>query len=206
MGCSPGDNDCGGNEKPAHTVTISKGFWMGQTEVTVGAYKRFVSGGGGPLPSGNSSDEQPVVNVTWNDAVAFCRWSGGRLPTEAEWEYAARAGTAGARYGDLDAIAWYEGNSGKRVHAVGQKAPNAYRLYDMLGNVWEWVADWFGDEYYGASEPRDPRGPPSGESRVVRGGSWLDLAWDARVSSRGWYRPGDWKFNLGFRCVREVIP
>ena len=208
MGCSPGDDECHDNgEKPAHAVTISRGFWMGQTEVTVGAYKRFVSGGGGTMPSGNGGDDQPVVNVTWNDAVAYCRWAGGRLPTEAEWEYAARAGTRGARYGNLDAVVWYDGNSGGRVHSVAQKAPNAFRLYDMLGNVREWVADWFGDKYYGASEPRDPQGPPGGVSRVVRGGSWGDGPWYARVSSRVRYLYLDVSdSNLGFRCVREVIP
>jgi formylglycine-generating enzyme required for sulfatase activity len=205
MGCSPGDDECYDGEKPAHTVTISRGFWMGQTEVTVGAYKRFVSRGGGALPSGNGSDEQPVLWVTWNDAVAYCRWAGGRLPTEAEWEYSARAGTAGARYGNLDAVAWHNGNSGGRLRAVGQKEPNAFRLYDMLGNVWEWVADWYGEKYYGASEPRDPRGPPGGEYRVLRGGSWNVRARGARVSDRLRVEPGV-RPSVGFRCVREVIP
>ena len=128
------------------------------------------------------------------------------MPTEAEWEYAARAGTAGARHGNLDAISWYDGNSDGRVHAVAQKAPNAFRLYDMLGNVYEWVADWYGDKYYGASEPRDPQGPPDGWRRVVRGGSWYGSPWNARVSYRVGLLPGFSSSHLGFRCVREVIP
>jgi formylglycine-generating enzyme required for sulfatase activity len=206
MGCSPGDSECIADEKPAHTVTISKGFWMGQTEVTVGAYKRFVSRGGGVMRDGNTSDEHPVVYVFWNDAVAYCRWAGGRLPTEAEWEYAARAGTTGARYGDVDAVAWHRGNSGERVHAVGQKAPNAFRLYDMLGSVLEWVADWYGKEYYGASEPRDPQGPPRGDHRVLRGGYWSGGAEGSRVSYRSGSVPGLRYAVGGFRCVREVIP
>jgi formylglycine-generating enzyme required for sulfatase activity len=206
MGCSPGDNECADNEKPAHTVTISRGFWMGQTEVTVGAYDRFKRRGGGTMPSGDDPDKQPVMYIPWNDAVACCRWAGGRLPTEAEWEYAARAGTAGARYGNLDAVAWYGRNNGGRPHAVGQKEPNAFRLYDMLGNVLGMVADWYGDKYYGASKPRDPRGPPSGEFRVVRGGSWGVDPQLVRASRRGRSLPNVSYGNLGFRCVREVIP
>jgi formylglycine-generating enzyme required for sulfatase activity len=206
MGCSPGDNECLDSERPAHTVTISSGFWMGRTELTVGAYKRFVSGGGAAMPFGNDSDEQPVINVLWNDAVACCRWAGGRLPTEAEWEYAARAGTAGARYGNLDSVAWYNGNSGGRVHPVGQKEPNAFRLFDMLGNVYEWVADRYGDKYYGASEPRDPQGPPGRGGRVLRGGSWYFVPKFSRVSFRSGVQPGGKGAALGFRCVREVIP
>jgi len=221
MGCSPGDNECFDGEKPAHTVTISKGFWMGQTEVRVGAYKRFVSRTRGSMPPepndgtrelnpGWHDPMQPMIYVTSNEAVAYCRWAGGRLPTEAEWEYAARAGTRGARYGELDAIAWHRGNSGRlridtskderfeeldendiRFHPVGQKAPNAFQLYDMLGNVGEWVADWSDDR----------------SSRVVRGGSWLDGPRYARVSYRGRVKVGLLSnLNVGFRCVREVIP
>src|SRR5208282_3433062 len=120
MGCSPGDHECDADEKPSHQVTISKAFWMGQTEVTVAAYKAFASVTGRGMPASPSfdpmwgHDAMPIVNVSWDDAQAYCKWAGGRLPTEAEWEYAARAGSTASRYGDLDEIAWYADNSGGR--------------------------------------------------------------------------------------------
>jgi len=206
MGCSPGDDECSDNERTAHAVTVARGFWMGQTEVTVAAYKRIASRGGGALPPGNGGDGQPVVNVTWDDAVAYCRDTGGRLPTEAEWEYAARAGTAGARHGELEAIAWHRGNSDGNIHPARQKAPNGFRLYDMLGGVWEWVADWYGAKYYDASPPADPQGPAEGEFRVVRGGSWINLPRFLRASGRGGGRPGFRDYSRGFRCARETAP
>jgi formylglycine-generating enzyme required for sulfatase activity len=209
MGCSPKDSGCGRDEKPPHHVTITKGFWMGQTEVTVGAYKRFEGVKGQPIPPEPLDDHQrplnpywsneamPMVNVMWDDAQAYCGWAGGRLPTEAEWEYAARAGSTAARYGDLDEIAWYAGNSGGHhfgparvfvtgrgrasrhldengsdMYEVGQKRANGFALYDMLGNVWEWVNDWYDKNYYHVSPPQDPSGPTSGLMRVVRGGNW----------------------------------
>ncbi len=180
MGCSPGDSECYPEEKPSHQVTISKGFWMGQTKVTVGAYKRFVAAGGRQMPpapdfnSGWANDNMPIVNVAWDDAQAYCTWAGGRLPTEAEWEYAARGGSTEARYGPLDEVAWYRGNSGGRPHEVGQKLPNAFGLYDALGNVWEWVSDWYGEKYYQNSPSQDPSGPASRLWRALRCGSWLN--------------------------------
>ena len=125
-----------------------------------------------------------------------------RLPTEAEWEYAARAGTAGARYGDLDEIAWYKGN-GNGPHDVGTKRANPWKLYDMLGNVWEWVGDWYDEHYYAEQDVTDPVGPPSGKFRAQHGGSWLASAGNVRVSSRGWGAPGDHDGDTGFRCVGE---
>jgi formylglycine-generating enzyme required for sulfatase activity len=126
-------------------------------------------------------DSHPVCCITWNDAVAYTEWlsekrgSKYRLPTEAEWEYAARSGGKREKYsgGDnLDSIGWYKDNSGSKTHPSGQKKPNGLGLYDMTGNVWEWVADWYGEKYYSGSPKNNPRGPDSGQDRVFRGGSW----------------------------------
>jgi len=199
MGCSPGDNECGADERPAHTVTITKGFWMGQTEVTQAAYQRVV----GSNPSYFKGDRLPVEMVTWDDANGYCRAVGMRLPTEAEWEYAARAGSTAARYGDVAAIGWSGDRGGLQPHDVGQKQPNAWGLYDMLGNVWEWVADWYDANYYSQSPSQRPSGPSSGQERTLRGGSWLDLARFSRVSNRLRSAPGNRNGIVGFRCVGE---
>lgn len=239
MGCSPGDTECYDEEKPAHNVSITKGFWLGQTPVTVAAWKRYrTATGGSALPAGDSfgrklnqsagNDSVPAVAMTWEEAKGFCEWSGGRLPTEAEWEYAARAGSAGARYGDLDAVAWYADNSGsqridstqmwqtdqanydKRLYEngngpkpVGTKERNAWNLYDMLGNVWQWTSDWYGEKYYGQQESTDPQGPPGGDKRVLRGGSWYFNPRSVRVSNRNRNEPGNRVSSVGARCVGE---
>lgn len=137
MGCSENDNECNADEKPAHNVTITKGFWLEQTPVTQAAYQRVT----GTNPSHSRGEQLPVVSVTWDQANAYCRAVGGRLPTEAEWEYAARAGTTTALYGTLEYIAWYTANNDDRIHEVGRKQPNPWQLYDMLGNAWQWTAD-----------------------------------------------------------------
>jgi formylglycine-generating enzyme required for sulfatase activity len=213
MGCSPGDNECDfeGDEQPSHQVTISKGFWLGQTPVTVAAYKRFAqetSAQMPPAPDFNPAwrnEELPIVRVTWEDARAYCTWAGGRLPTEAEWEYAARGGSTEPRYGRLDEVAWYAGNSGGRAHEVGQKSPNNLGLYDMLGNVWEWVNDWYDHEYYQNSPAADPQGPSRGRVRVLRGGCWVNEARIVRVSDRNVGSPGGRGISgEGFRCALEV--
>jgi formylglycine-generating enzyme len=208
MGCSLGDTDCFDRERPTHKVTLTHDFYMGETDVTVGAYRRFVQAANRtmpPTPSFPQTDEHPVVNVSWQDAVDYCKWDGGgRLPTEAEWEYAARAGTSQARYGNLDEIAWYDKNSGGGTHPVKQKQPNAFGLYDMLGNVWQWNADWYDEKYYEKSPAQDPKRAASSEYRSVRGGSWSGTPGVVRVSVRGSYLPGDRDDDLGFRCVREV--
>ncbi len=162
MGCSAGDGECYVDEQPAHEVTLTKGFWIGQTEVTQEAFEHVT----GDNPSKSKwSRMLPVESVTWNEAKGFCATVGMRLPTEAEWEYAARGGSAGARYGNVDTVAWYRGNSGNLMHEVGQKQANGYGLYDMLGNVEEWVADWGGG--YAAGAATNPQGPPSGQLRAT---------------------------------------
>jgi len=181
-------------------------------------------------------EAMPIVDVAWDDAQAYCGWVGGRLPTEAEWEYAARAGSTAPRYGALDEIAWYVDNSGQqhfdsariyeedtrnmvdggkeyekrvnangnRIHPVGLKRPNQFGLYDMLGNVWEWLNDWYDEKYYQSSPSQDPAGPTSGTLRVSRGGGWANIPRLIRVSKRGGADPGN-RFGYGFRCGGEVF-
>ena len=197
MGCSAGDSECAEDEKPAHGVTITKGFWLGQTEVTQAAYQRVV----GRDPSRFKGADVPVETVSWSEAQAYCQAVGGRLPTEAEWEYAARAGSAESRNGDIDRIAWHNSNSGSRTHGVAQKEGNAWWLYDMLGNVWEWTADWYGS--YAPGPAVDSAGPVSGQYRALRGGSWVVYPSLARVSDRVWLVPGFRGKDVGLRCVGE---
>ncbi len=236
MGCSPADTECYDDEKPSHQVTISKGFWFGQTPVTVGAYKRFAETGTGMPPppgdlnSGWGNDQMPVVNVTWDEAQTYCTWAGGRLPTEAEWEYAARGGSPEIRYGALQEVAWYSDDSGRehldgtrlrrelqyadylhrlsenanRMHLVGQKRPNDFGLYDMLGNAWEWVNDWYDAKYYQNGTAIDPQGPSSGDYRILRGGAWDCEPRAVRVSFRHWEDAGERYAGVGFRCVAEL--
>ena len=210
MGCSPGDHDCSDNERPAHRVTISEGFWMGQTEVIVGAYKRFAAATRRQMPDAPGfnnrweNDNMPIVNVTWIDAHDYCIWAGGRLPTEAEWEYAARGGSTEPAYDNLDEIAWYADNSGNETREVAQKRANSLGLFDMLGNVWEWMNDSYDEDYYLNCPSQDPRGPPTKPTRVLRGGSWFCPSKHVRVSYRNWTFHDYWVNDLGVRCVREV--
>ena len=198
MGCSPGAQ-CFNDAKPSHEVTLTKGFWMGQTEVTQQAYTRLA----GSNPSQFVGLQRPVENVAWNQAKTFCEEAGGRLPTEAQWEYAARAGTTREQYGDLDAISWHSENSGGQTHNVMQKQPNAWGLYDMLGNVWEWVSDlWSG---YAADHVIDPKGPPSGQGRIMRGGSYAYRIWGSSASSRYMVGPPPHGGAIGFRCVVDSL-
>jgi len=195
MGCSPGDSECDRDEKPARQVTIGKAFRIGQTPVTQEAYQRVT----GKSPGYFKGAQFPVESVNWDEAQAYCQATGMRLPTEAEWEYAARAGSKGGRYGDADQIAWFGPNSGNKTHDAMRKQPNAWKLYDMLGNVWEWTADWYAP--YPATESTDPQGPASGRIRVLRGGSWGNGPAFVRVSVRSGNEPENRSNVVGFRCA-----
>jgi len=207
---------------PEHEVTIPHGFWLGQTPVTQEFYEAVV----GDNPSGFQGEgRRPVENVSWKDAVAFCKKLNHllpelgnvsvRLPTEAEWEYACRAGTTAALYNgkeltskdgacpNLDEMAWYDQNSQETTHTVGQKAPNSWGLYDMLGNVWEWCQDVWHDNYEGAPTNGSIWAGKS-STRVGRGGCWADRARYCRCACRIYWRPGIRCSDLGFRLVLGI--
>lgn len=158
----------------------------------------------GSNPSQFPGEGLPVERVTWEGVQSYCAAIGGRLPTEAEWEFAARAGSLGPRYGNLDAIAWYAANSAGQPHPPGLKEPNALGLYDVLGNVWEWVADWYESAYYQRCPARDPQGPPNGKFKIVRGGAWIEDSKTVRVSFRKKVLPGIRNDNVGVRCIWEI--
>src|SRR5580698_1969229 len=187
MGCSPGDPECFEWEKPARRVTVGKGFWIGQTEVTQAAYQAVT----GMNPSRYRGAQLPVDQIGWYDAQRYCEAVAMRLPTGAEWEYAARGGLALPRHGALEQVAWYDGNSGDTTHPVGPKEPNGYGLYDMLGNVWEWVQDDY---------------TKSGESlKVLRGASFFNPSRDVRASNLLWASPNTAHRDMGVRCAGDSI-
>jgi formylglycine-generating enzyme required for sulfatase activity len=196
-------------EKPAHEVTISKPYYLGRFEVTQEQYQQVM----GVNPSDFKGRNLPVENVSWDEAQEFCKKASGktglavRLPTDAEWEHACRAGTKTTYYTgdaetDLERAAWYGKNSGNTTHPVGQKVANAWGVYDMHGNVWEWVQDFY--EPYKAEAVADPQGPAQGQYRVLRGGSWLIIPRDCRSANRLWINP-DYRYNIvGFRVAAWV--
>ena len=212
MGCVPGDSDCAAREKPRHRVTLDS-FFMDVYEVTQGEYQRVI--GTNPAKFNDCGPNCPVEMVSWNDAKSYCEKVGKRLPTEAEWEYAARGGLEGKKYpwGDARATCDYavmdhggDGCGKDRTWQVGSKpkGKNGYGLYDMAGNVWEWCEDWYGENYYASSSQNNPTGPLSGSARVLRGGSWLNYAWYLRASYRTGGTPTGSNGGIGFRCVRDV--
>jgi len=216
QGCVASDPRCGAAERPQHAVKITSGFWLGRTEVEISAYQRYVEADKKTrkMPAVPLWDRKwqltnhPVTGMNWEEAQAYCAWAGGRLPTEAEWEYAARAGAENETY-PLNSE-----NSRDKANFYGKKendrydytAPvrsfdsNRFGLFDMAGNVWEWVSDWYAEDYYANAAPTDPKGPATGRSHVVRGGSWdSDPHEHLRISFRLTYPKGGNK--VGFRCL-----
>ena len=209
MGSPDSEQGRQGSEGPQHEVIITKPFYMGVTEVTQAQYEAIT----GTNPSHLKDATNPVEMVSWNDATEFCKElsektrQAVRLPTEAEWEYACRAGTATAfSFGDSDSAlgdyAWYTSNSGRTTHPVGQKKPNAWGLYDMHGNVWEWCAGLYGG--YPNDAVTDPKGAASGTRRVLRGGGWFGNPAHCRSASRRYDSPDNRSSRCGFRVVVSV--
>jgi len=203
-GASSRDTEADECERPSHKVEISKAFYLGVYEVTQGEWSKLIDGN----PSHFKGERLPVEMVSWDNIQLYLQKSDGlRLPTEGEWEYACRAGTTGSRYGQLDDVAWYGGNTkidtqtvgGTR--AVGEKNANAFGLYDMLGNAMEWCSDWYGG--YSNTPQVDPQGPNSGDKRIIRGGAWSKNAVFCRASSRNYVSAPDGKlWHIGFRVAR----
>ncbi len=214
MGCVPGDPDCRPSEQPRHQVTLSRAFELMETEVTVRqlqawAAAHFARAPRQPVWNGG---DHPVVNVTWEEMRAFCEGIGGRLPTEAEWELAARGGADGAIYpwgptfdpGRANGIGRAAADVWARTAPVGSFPPNAFGLRDMIGNVWEWVADWYSPPYFERARPRDPTGPRNGRFRALRGGSWDNAPEHLRTSFRFRLPPaGRYTLYIGGRCARD---
>ncbi|HEY1434909.1 MAG TPA: formylglycine-generating enzyme family protein [Thermoanaerobaculia bacterium] len=206
MGCSDGDTECSLAELPRLPAAVKKPFEIMDRLVTVAQYRDWAVGSQrkSPVQPAWSTNDSPLVNVTWDEAVAFCSAVSGRLPSEIEWEYAARAGTTGPRYGELDAIAWYAGNSERRARGVGTKLANGFGLYDMLGNAWEWNADVYRSTLAAARDGGTSAGP--NDMRSLRGGAWRSKARQIRVSNRGRLAPDEREDDNGFRCARDAAP
>jgi formylglycine-generating enzyme required for sulfatase activity len=223
MGCVPNDGSCLPDEKPQHEVRISKGFWITRTEVTTEAYERFTGQTGHREPRKTqtnpklSGTDLPVTRVSWDDAKAYCEWVGGRLPTEAEWEYAARGGKADLKYPWGNEFDPRLANSFKTdpklkrpfvetvpVRRLG--SGNGFDLFDMVGNAREWTGDYYDPAAYSAQAPFvDPVGPADGKERVVRGGSFYGSDKHLRISARDHLDPAKDDNQTGFRCLAPSL-
>ncbi len=242
MGCSGDDDLCEEIERPSHDVRLTEGFWIGRREVSGRSYKRYAKSTKRKMPpkpnatpfgelrkkkegwsraiaeafdgGPGQKQDRPIVSVTHAEAAAYCAFAGGRLPTEAEWEYAARGGQADQRYPWGDELTHDHANYGnvagrdqwRYTAPVGSFEPNGYGLYDMAGNVWEWCSDWVDGNYFLNTPPADPQGPEQGEAKVIRGGSWGFGPRYLRVSARAMADPSSRGDGVGFRCVVEKLP
>ena len=222
MGCSASQQwRCFSWENPVHQVTLTNAFYMGRYEVTqaqwqarMGSNPSYYQSASAEVPAAQVPN-RPVETVSWNTIQGFLTQTGMRLPTEAEWEYAYRAGTTTAFHGYtgnlsgtnddslIENIAWFNYQGGSQTRVVGGKLGNGYGLHDMSGNVWEWVNDWFSSSYYSSSPQNNPPGPTAGTARVVRGGHWGDgVSYDCRASVRNYYTPAYSSSFIGFRVAR----
>jgi iron(II)-dependent oxidoreductase len=201
------------DDRPVKRIRIDP-FYLDTREVTNEQYAKFVKASGhrppyhwpeGRIPDGYA--DKPVANVSWDDASAYAKWAGKRLPTEAEWERAARGVAEGRRY------PWGDRNAAKadaRFGAVdgpaetGKTVPNYFGLFDMAGNVWEWCSDYYEMEYYAKAPASNPKGPEKGLYRVIRGGSWADVPKYLTCAYRSWARPAERSPNIGFRCAKSL--
>jgi formylglycine-generating enzyme required for sulfatase activity len=194
-------------EKKGFSHVMKEGVWTKEKQLNW----RFDQSG---IRRHSNERNYPVVHISWNDAVEYCKWVSNktgetyRLPTEAEWEFAARGGnkaqgskTIYAGSDEINTVGWYSGNSNAEIQLIGLKEPNELGLFDMSGNVWEWCINWYGG--YSQEPQNNPRGPFSGQEKVLRGGSWLNLARSSRVSHRGYREPEYSSYTIGFRIVKE---
>jgi len=213
---SPEGDEVGDDERPRHKVFLD-GYHIGKYEVTAAQYGRFCRETGRtlrdqpslaspdhPVPERSAGDGPgyPVVNVTWFDARDYCVWAGLRLPTEAEWEKAARGGTDTRFWWGVKASRDKANYDSDGMTPVGSFPPNPYGLHDTAGNAWEWCSDWYSEEYYSGSPYRNPQGPASGDTKVHRGGSWMNYPYYLRPGIRYCSAPDRWSRLMGFRCAR----
>jgi formylglycine-generating enzyme required for sulfatase activity len=228
MGCVPGDSDCAPNESPRHPVRITRDFWITKTEVTAKSYNEFSRATGAPMPKPTNTNKDwllranPVTRISWESAQAYCQWLGGRLPTEAEWEYAARAAVAGRIFPwgdkpDPDQANMFGKAKDKNKRdqwdeytsaPIGSFDGNAWGLMDVSGNVREWVLDWYDPAWYKPQQVTDPKGPETSPvlSRVVRGGDFYSNVNALRLSAREFRKADDVDNRTGFRCVLPNWP
>ena len=220
------------DEKPVHQVYISS-FYIDKYEVTTQEFCQFLNEKGNKIEGGarwvDIDDEDspvvfeqnrfkpkpgkakhPMIEITWYAAHAYAKWAGKRLPTEAEWEYAAKGGqhSRGYRYSGSNnpiEVAWFDANANGRTHPVGQLKPNELGIYDMSGNVWEWCSDWYHSDYYGNSVKQNPKGPTEMlDYKLLRGGAWVSVAQQLRTTIRDYAYPYNAYYLNGFRCAKDA--